>query len=95
MLLVLSLIAPSLASHMPLVQKHWGPYGLEDWSVVEFAAGPDGSKPYSIQAILTWKDGESLQKALAGEEAAIVFGDVKNFSNKGPLFLAGSVVGSQ
>ena len=80
---------------MPLVQKNWGPYGLEDWKVVELAPSPDGSKPYSIQAILTWKDGESLQKALAGPEAATVFGDVPNFSNKSPVFLAGQMVGSQ
>lgn len=80
---------------VPLVQKNWGPYGLTDWKIVEFAPGPDGSKPYSVQAILTWKDEESLKNALAGGEAATVFGDVPNFSNQSPLFVAGKVVGSQ
>jgi len=84
-----------LSTHMPLVQKHWGPHGLTDWKVIEFQAGPDGSKPYSVQATLTWKDGESLQKALAASETASIFGDVPNFSNKSPVFMAGAVVGSQ
>jgi uncharacterized protein (TIGR02118 family) len=80
---------------VPLVQKHWAQYGLTDWQVVEFAAGADGSKPYSVQAILTFKDEESLKSALGSGEAATVFGDVPNFSNKSPVFVAGKVVGSQ
>ena len=80
---------------MPLVQKHWAQYGLTDWKVVEFNPGPDGSKPYSVQAILTFKDGEALKAALGSGEAATVFGDVPNFSNKSPVFLAGELVGSQ
>lgn len=43
-----------LQTHMPLVQKCWGSMGLKDWQIVEFAPGPDGSQPYSVQAILTW-----------------------------------------
>jgi uncharacterized protein (TIGR02118 family) len=80
---------------VPLVQKHWAQYGLTDWSVVEFQAGPDGSKPYSVEAILTFKDHDALKAALGSGEAATVFGDVPNFSNKSPVFLAGSVVGKQ
>ena len=83
-----------LKSHMPIVEKNWGHYGLKDWKIVEFAAGPDGSKPYSIGAVLTWESEEGLQKALGGEEAKTVFGDVPNFSNKQPVFLSGNVVGS-
>ena len=84
----------SLSTHMPLVEKYWAPYGLTDWKVIEFQPDQNGSKPYSVQAVMMWKDGESLQRALAGDEAEKVFGDVPNFSNKSPTFLMGTVVGS-
>ncbi|KAJ4516872.1 hypothetical protein HRR75_003532 [Exophiala dermatitidis] len=83
-----------LKTHMPLVSEKWGPYGLKDWKVVQFAAAPDGSKPYSVAALLTWDSVESIHKALNSEEAKIVLGDVQNFSNKGPLFLPGDIVGT-
>jgi len=84
-----------LKTHMPLVKEKWGPYGLKEWKVVQFDNSPaDGSKTYSFGAILTWEDADSVKKALGGEEAKIVFGDVQNFSNVGPLFLAGEIVGS-
>lgn len=84
-----------LKTHMPLVAEKWGPYGLTGWSVLQFADGPDGSKPqYSVQATLTWENGEQVAKALGGKETEEVMEDVKNFSNKGPIFLVGNVVGS-
>ena len=81
---------------MPLVAEHWGPHGLVDWKVVEFGASPvDGKKPYSVQAILTWKDRAAMDAALGDKDAAgKVFGDVGNFSNKAPMFIAGDVKGS-
>lgn len=83
-----------LKTHMPLVSEKWGKYGLTGWKVVQFAAGPDGSKPYSVAALLTWDSADGIQKALGGEEAGVVLGDVKNFSNKSPQFLLGDIVGS-
>ena len=83
-----------LKSHFPIVDKNWGPFGLKEWKVIEFAAGPDGKKPYSIGAVLTWESEDGLKQALGGEEAKNVLGDVPNFSNKSPVFLMGNVVGS-
>ncbi|KAL2428768.1 hypothetical protein ABEF95_006923 [Exophiala dermatitidis] len=83
-----------LKTHMPLVSEKWGPYGLKDWKVVQFAAGPDGSKPYSVMALLTWDSVESIAKALNSEAAGVVLGDVQNFSNKPPTFLTGDIVGA-
>lgn len=83
-----------LKTHMPLVDKNWGTYGLKEWKVVEFQAGPDGSKPYAISAVMTWDTVDGVKEALASESAKTVFGDVPNFSNKQPLFLMGDVVGA-
>jgi uncharacterized protein (TIGR02118 family) len=79
---------------MPLVDKNWKSYGLQDWKVVEFEAGADGKKPYSVGAVLTWADDAGLKKALASEHGKTVLGDVPNFSNKDPVFLIGDVVGA-
>lgn len=65
-----------------------------DWKVIELKASADGSKPYSVQAIITWKEEDSLTKALEGEAGKIVMGHVPNFSNKDPMFVVGNVVGN-
>jgi uncharacterized protein (TIGR02118 family) len=84
-----------LKTHMPLVEKNWKQYGLQAWHVVQYGPGPDGSKPpYSVCAVLTWGSQEDIKKATASEEAKEVFGDVANFSNKGPTFIMGDVVGA-
>lgn len=85
-----------LSTHMPLVSENWQKYGLKGWRVVQFQPGPDGAKPqYSTQATLIWDSPEDLQKAMGGEETKSVMGDVPNFSNKSPLFLAGGVLKTQ
>jgi len=83
-----------LKTHMPLVSKHWSEFGLQEWEVVQLGPGPDGSKPYSVVARLTWDSLDGLRKALGSESAKTVFGDVENFSNKSPVFLMGDIVGS-
>jgi len=84
-----------LKTHMPMVLKQWAQHGLQSYTVIKFIPGSDGSRPpYSVQATLQWKDREGVEKALAGEEQKIIFGDVKNFSNKGPVFMGGDVVGT-
>lgn len=83
-----------LTHHWPLVNKHWKSLGMQNWKVVEFKPGPDGSKPpYSVAAVITWADYEGVKKALDGEPGRIVMGDIKNFSNKEPLFWWGDIVG--
>ncbi|KAK5943589.1 hypothetical protein PMZ80_004597 [Knufia obscura] len=82
-----------LSTHMPLVSDKWQKYGLKGWRVVQFQPGPDGAKPqYSTQATLIWDAPEDLQKAMGSEETKEVLGDVPNFSNKQPVFIAGPVL---
>ena len=83
-----------MTKHMPLVYDHWHKHGLSDWSVVKFENGPDGTPPqYGVQATLTFDKVESV-KAAVEKDGGPVFGDVKNFSNKGPVFLMGEQVGT-
>jgi uncharacterized protein (TIGR02118 family) len=85
-----------LKTHMPLVAQHWGPAGLKSWSVVKYERDLEGTSPkYLIAATLVWESEEAVKAAVAGEAAAIVFGDIPNFTNKKPITLAGSVIGSQ
>lgn len=78
-----------LSTHMPLVQEKWGPEGLLAWKVLEF----DGKAGYSVQATLEFPDVDTFQKAVNGEAAKAIFGDVPNFSNKQPTLLTGKVMG--
>lgn len=82
-----------LKTHMPLVQEKWEKHGLTDWKVVQFQPGPDGSKPYDVQAILTFKDAQSLATA-SEKDGGPVFGDIPNFSNQQPLLLNGDLISS-
>lgn len=84
-----------LETHMPLVDQKWGPYGLQNWKIVKLDDGPDGAKSlYAVQAILTFETREDANKALTSSAATDVFGDIPNFSNKGPVRLTGSVLAS-
>lgn len=75
---------------MPLVQKHWGQYGLKSWKVLKFG----DNDPFSVQATLEWSSEEDFGKAASSDSAAEVLGDVKNFSDKDPTILAGKIVGT-
>ncbi|KIW96785.1 uncharacterized protein Z519_02176 [Cladophialophora bantiana CBS 173.52] len=82
-----------LSTHMPLVFSKWLSYGMKEWKVVKFEDSPDGTKPYSVAAVMTWESMDALKTALKGKEVEVIFGDVPNFSNKYALFLNGEVVG--
>lgn len=85
-----------LQTHMPLVAKLWGPAGLKSWSVTKYERDLAGTSPkYLIAATLVWESEESATAAIAGESASSVFGDIPNFTNKQPVTLAGSTIGSQ
>ena len=84
-----------LSTHMPLVYSSWNQYGLQKWEVTQYGPGADGAKPpYSVCATLTFGSGEDMKKCMESEEAKKVFGDIPNFSNKGPVLMAGDVVGT-
>lgn len=84
-----------LSKHMPLVAKSFGKHGLTKWEVIEYKPAADGTKPtYLVGATLVWDAPEQLGAALASEDATPVFGDIPNFTNKQPVFIAGQLVGT-
>ncbi|KAF1827927.1 uncharacterized protein K489DRAFT_376086 [Dissoconium aciculare CBS 342.82] len=79
------------STHMPLVQKSWGQYGLQSWRIIQLAPGA----PYSVQAILEFSSAEDLQKAQASPEAKDVMEDIPKFSSEKPVFLGGELAFTQ
>lgn len=79
---------------MPLVTKHWGSYGLKDWTVVAHQEGLEGAAPaHRILAILHWDSIDGVKKATTSEEGKVIFEDVPNFTDIVPVFNIGDVVG--
>lgn len=75
-----------LNTHMPLVDKHWGPHGMLNWTVTKGEEGTD----YFVQVTIFWESLEAFEKVKSSEK---VMGDVKNFSNVTPSVRVGVVVG--
>lgn len=80
-----------LASHMPMVERTWGPYGLKSWTVNTF---PDpcpltGEKPmYLVQTTCYFDSVEDLKTAVwAGSEESRA--DAVKFSNVFPVLWVG------
>ncbi|KIX95932.1 uncharacterized protein Z520_08187 [Fonsecaea multimorphosa CBS 102226] len=82
-----------LKTHMPLVMENFKKHGLKKWEVLEYKPGLDGAKPlYIASATMIWDKPEDMGAALTSEDAKPVFGDIQNFTNKQPVFLAGDLV---
>lgn len=74
---------------MPLVDKHWGPYGMKSWTVVQFPENdPSG---LHTQAILLWDSVESFEKALAADIPEVMQ-DLKNYTDVMPVRWFGKVL---
>ncbi|KAI1102870.1 hypothetical protein F4804DRAFT_249521 [Jackrogersella minutella] len=80
-----------LKHHMPLVQKVWASHGLKSWKVAQYT---NSDSPFAVQAWLEWEDGASWDAASTVPDAKEIFADIPNFSDHGPVRLAGSVTGS-
>jgi uncharacterized protein (TIGR02118 family) len=83
-----------LNTHIPKAVQNWKDNGLVSYEVVQFAPGPDGSKPpYIVGCHVTWKDAEAFQKAAAASTKEVT-DDVVNFTNQKATIIAGGVIGS-
>jgi uncharacterized protein (TIGR02118 family) len=71
-----------LATHMPLVDKHFTPHGMTGWRVM-FADQPDA--PYVAITTLDFADEAAFAAATGAPEAATVFADVPNFTTIVPV----------
>ncbi|KAJ4514860.1 hypothetical protein HRR83_003223 [Exophiala dermatitidis] len=95
-----------LSNHMPLVEERFKKYGLKSWEVIQYydtAAGGSSAQqqkqsgeekpPFVTGCTLVWDSPDQLGAAMSSEDAKPVLDDIKNFCNKGPVFLGGQVVG--
>jgi uncharacterized protein (TIGR02118 family) len=75
-----------LSTHMPMIKRAWGPYGLASWSIITFPPTcplTGNTPPYLVQTTCYFDTVENLKKAF--EKGADETGpDVANFSNVFP-----------
>ncbi len=71
-----------MATHMPLVHRHFGPLGLTGARVL-FPDQPDA--PFAAVTTLDFADEAAFAAATGAPEAAAVFGDVPNFTSITPV----------
>lgn len=85
-----------LKTHMPLVEKHWKPLGLEKWQVVDFEAtdAAGDASPYVVGCYLTWTSKASQEAAAPSPGTAEIMGDIPNFTNIKPILVSGAITGS-
>jgi hypothetical protein len=68
-----------LATHMPLVEKHWKKHGLKS----------------SYSVVMEFESYEGFGAAGADPNTKEVMDDVKNFSNEQPIIVHGAVIGRE
>ncbi|KAJ6102665.1 hypothetical protein N7486_005092 [Penicillium sp. IBT 16267x] len=80
-----------LQKHMPLVEKVWTKHGLTGYKIIKYNTSLDGSKSqFYLSANLEFQSEEAATNALKDPEAASIFADVPNFTNKKPITIAGN-----
>ncbi|UKZ78832.1 hypothetical protein TrVFT333_006578 [Trichoderma virens FT-333] len=79
-----------ISTHMPLVNKQWGPLGLKSWQVIKF--GPDAA--FYGGVLMTWEKPEDAVNIMTAEVSKPVFEDVPNFTNLKPILLPSSILSS-
>lgn len=72
-------------THLPLVEKSWGAYGLISARAFWPATKAD---PVAV-AILSFEDEQAIDTALVSEETAAVMADLANFTDIAPQLLRG------
>lgn len=73
-------------SHIPLVEKAWGPHGLTGAEILF----PHGEQPDVAMVLLRFRDQAAIDAAMASPDTAEVMGDVPKFTDISPaLYRAG------
>jgi len=80
--------------HLPLVAKSWADAGLTGAEALRGAAGGDGGEPpFLAIALIRFDSMESFQAAMAGPHAAVIVGDIANFTNVQPVIQVNERIG--
>lgn len=72
-----------LATHMPLVEKHWGPHGMTGARPLIGGAGPAGR--LAAMVLIDFTPGTAIDALLGDPASAPVFADVANFTDIAPV----------
>ncbi len=80
-----------MKSHMPLVDKCFGPHGLTGWQVTKVGAPPGAPAAYQIITRLEF-EAPSGFKAAIGASGPEVMGDIPNFTDTQAVMQMGEVV---
>lgn len=80
-----------MATHIPLVQRLWGKFGLKNATVMKGTGSPSGAPAYELIGLLEFDTQEHFIQAV-GTHGDEVIGDVKNFTNIEPILQFNDVV---
>ncbi|CAO2655002.1 Nn.00g117350.m01.CDS01 [Neocucurbitaria sp. VM-36] len=80
-----------ISTHMPMIERTWGPYGMQSWSIIQF---PDPcpmsgqTPPYLVQTTCYFDTVANLRTAFE-KGASTTVPDVEKFSNVFPAVWVG------
>ena len=69
------------ATHIPLVERLWGPFGLSSAEIFD-ASGP---QPWAGAVLLRFVDAGAIDAALGSAGTAQILGDVAKFTDIAPV----------
>jgi uncharacterized protein (TIGR02118 family) len=72
-----------MKTHIPMVQKLFGPIGLNGVQVLHGVGSPNGPAPAKVIALLDFESADAFKKAI-DTHGATVLGDIANFTQCTP-----------
>lgn len=72
-----------MKTHIPMVQKLFGPIGFRGVQVLEGVGSPSGPAPARVIALLDFESADAFKKAIDMHGAAVM-GDIANFTQCQP-----------
>jgi uncharacterized protein (TIGR02118 family) len=73
-----------MGTHVPLVDRLWGPLGLRNTTVLRGTGSLGGAPPFELICLLDFTSQEAFTEA-AGAHADDIMGDIRNFTNVEPI----------
>jgi uncharacterized protein (TIGR02118 family) len=69
-------------THIPLVERHWGPHGM---TTAEMMFPADGNQPLAAMVVLKFKDSAAIDAAMGSAGTPEIMGDVAKFTDITPV----------
>jgi uncharacterized protein (TIGR02118 family) len=82
-------------THLPLVASRWRDSGLVGAEALRGISAADGSEAAFLAiALIRFQSPEHFRKAVTGEHAAEIMGDIANFTNIQPVLQVNERIGT-